>query len=651
MTRAAIYARRSTAEQGASLGSQIEECRKFAGGREWEVTETYADTASGWKADTARPEFDRMVRDAGRRSFDVLIVWEVSRLSRQEDSKSALGIVWDMRGLGVEVHSVIDPRTGVKLADDMTLLIKSHLAKEESDTKSKRVTRGKRRGAVGGVYQGARPPYGHRLTGKQPHGGRLINFYEADPDGAAVVRRIVDDYLRGESPQTIADALTAEGIEPPRAGVPHPYQRQKEPVWHQGSIRHMLANPLIAGFATYKGDRVKGCACASLEDIAAKGERRRVALETWDACEHEWVRSVNVPGVIAPDVWERVARVIEVRKSPAKGRRGNHSGRGRNPDTANLFLLAGLVWCGNCGERIGIRADRRTGEVAKDFYRCRGRRIRAQCDLPHIDREELDEAVRMHFVAHFVDSLDVQATIEAQRERHLSIRSDRAAVIRDELSEVEAALAQDREFRDRFTADFHRGAINAEQWGRLDGEYAPRVERAEQAVENLRAKLAEVERDFTTEDIDRVLDHIDVIREMVEGRLTATSTPELNLRLREVFERFTIGSRANDEGTGTRLIVEPRLRVDWLPPIEGNATPRLLDFAEAGAEGIEVIDHLEPALRKVDLADGLITDSCRTAAFEPLASEHGLITDSSSTAAFQQDVLGALLRLDIEVGI
>jgi hypothetical protein len=95
-----------------------------------------------------------------------------------------------------------------------------------------------------------------------------------------------------------------------------------------------------------------------------------------------------------------------------------------------------------------------------------------------------------------------------------------------------------------------------------------------------------------------VLDHIAVIREMVQGRLTAESTQALNLQLREVFEEFRVSSRPNDAGTGARLVVEPRLRVDWLPRVEGPATPRILDFADEDVRGIEVVDYLEPALRR-----------------------------------------------------
>jgi DNA invertase Pin-like site-specific DNA recombinase len=45
------------------------------------VTGDYVDT--GWSgAKTSRPELDRLMRDAGRRRFDAVIVWKLDRWGR-----------------------------------------------------------------------------------------------------------------------------------------------------------------------------------------------------------------------------------------------------------------------------------------------------------------------------------------------------------------------------------------------------------------------------------------------------------------------------------------------------------------------------------------------------------------------------------------
>ena len=81
--------------------------------------------------------------------------------------------------------SVAEQRTGVDLADELTLLIKSHAAKDERDTKSTRVRRGEQQGLVRGVHQGAWPCYGYDAgTPRLGPDGRPRKEYTVDPQAA-----------------------------------------------------------------------------------------------------------------------------------------------------------------------------------------------------------------------------------------------------------------------------------------------------------------------------------------------------------------------------------------------------------------------------------------------------------------------------------
>lgn len=579
--RAAIYARRSTAEQGASIEGQVGQCEHFITERGWEVGSVYADTASGWKENTPRPEFDAMMTDAARGAFDVLVVWEVSRLSRQENDRSALSIIWRLRGQGVEVHSVVEPTTGVPLADDMSWLIKSHAAKEESDLKSQRVTRGKRQGVLAGVHQGANACYGYVKDGKIPHGNRSINRYVRDEAAAPVVEEIVASYLDGRSPQEIADVLNARGVAPPDPGKRHQYQREGAPVWHQSVIRSLLSNPLLAGFASYKGGRIKACACADLGDTGTWAR--------WDDCDHAWVRSLNVPGLISPARWEDVQRVVASRSRPSVGGRGNRGSTSR-------FMLSGLVWCGECGERIGCRADkRRHSDTRRHTYVCRGRRM-GPCTLPIIEQRELDEAVRDHFVEHHVDAIDVAATIERERTRLLAMRQSETTVLREELAEAEAELVDAERFRARARADYGRGVMSGEQWADLDADCAARADRAREAARLMRERIESIEDGFSTRDVDRVLDLMNRLSRMISESLTAEDIPTLNAQLHEVFDRFIVSHE------GGRIVVDPVLRREWLPGPDEDYTALDFGVLDPEASGVQVTAfHADVELRKIDL--------------------------------------------------
>ncbi len=78
VTRAAAYLRVSTDKQ--DLEVQLTEIRQHAVRRGWELVETYSDIASGARGD--RVGFRRLLADATKRRFDVIVVQRFDRAAR-----------------------------------------------------------------------------------------------------------------------------------------------------------------------------------------------------------------------------------------------------------------------------------------------------------------------------------------------------------------------------------------------------------------------------------------------------------------------------------------------------------------------------------------------------------------------------------------
>jgi DNA invertase Pin-like site-specific DNA recombinase len=79
--RVALYARVSTSNGHQDPEMQLRELREFIERRGWQITEVYTDAGiSGSKA--SRPALNRLMVDAGRRRFDVVIVWRFDRFAR-----------------------------------------------------------------------------------------------------------------------------------------------------------------------------------------------------------------------------------------------------------------------------------------------------------------------------------------------------------------------------------------------------------------------------------------------------------------------------------------------------------------------------------------------------------------------------------------
>jgi DNA invertase Pin-like site-specific DNA recombinase len=99
--RAAIYARVSTDTQ--TVENQIRELKQIAERRGWEVVEVYTDAGiSGAKGRAQRPGLDRMLKDAGRRSFDVVMAWAIDRLGRS--LIDLLGTIQHLEAVGVDLY-------------------------------------------------------------------------------------------------------------------------------------------------------------------------------------------------------------------------------------------------------------------------------------------------------------------------------------------------------------------------------------------------------------------------------------------------------------------------------------------------------------------------------------------------------------------
>ena len=78
MKRAAIYTRVSSVDQ--NVATQLCDLRPLAKARGYEVVGEYTDVISGAKA--KRPGLDKLMSDAQRGRFDVVLVWAFDRMAR-----------------------------------------------------------------------------------------------------------------------------------------------------------------------------------------------------------------------------------------------------------------------------------------------------------------------------------------------------------------------------------------------------------------------------------------------------------------------------------------------------------------------------------------------------------------------------------------
>jgi DNA invertase Pin-like site-specific DNA recombinase len=134
--RCAIYARVSTCEQEPE--NQLQELRRYTEARGWTAVEYIDKGVSGAK--DRRPSLDRLVADARRRRFDVLVVWRLDRLGR--NLKHLVTLLEDVQAVGIAFVSLGEGIDCTTAAGRLQLHVLAALAEFERARIAERVRAG-----------------------------------------------------------------------------------------------------------------------------------------------------------------------------------------------------------------------------------------------------------------------------------------------------------------------------------------------------------------------------------------------------------------------------------------------------------------------------------------------------------------------------
>ena len=98
--KTAIYARVST--DGQTTDNQVLELRKASERMGWTVEAVFTDTISGAKS--KRPQLDLLMQSVIRKEFDVVMIWDVSRLGRSLQHLVTLLSEFHSKGVDLYIH-------------------------------------------------------------------------------------------------------------------------------------------------------------------------------------------------------------------------------------------------------------------------------------------------------------------------------------------------------------------------------------------------------------------------------------------------------------------------------------------------------------------------------------------------------------------
>lgn len=191
MKRAVIYIRESTKFQDPD--TQEKECRAYCKENNFQIVKTYRDIASGKKND--RKGFLQMLDDLDEDRFDVLVLWELSRSTRDFITYKTLldTLIQNNKELhslqeGILTQDDID----VEFSNDIRALINAH----ERKRVGRRIKFRKNFKTREGYWTNGQAPFGYKLDN-----GVLI----PDEEEAPVVKEIFELFIAGATIREIGE--------------------------------------------------------------------------------------------------------------------------------------------------------------------------------------------------------------------------------------------------------------------------------------------------------------------------------------------------------------------------------------------------------------------------------------------------------------
>ena len=349
ITKVAAYARVSTLnpEQEDSYEGQQRFYRDLINETPgWELTEIYADQASGLNT-KKRTDFKRMMSDAKNGAFDLLLVKSISRFGR--NTVDTISSIRELRSYGTEVRFQKESLSTASPQIEFILTVMASMAEQESLSISQNVQLAFQYKMKRGEWSCAYSTFlGYDRT---PEGEIVVN-----EEQAKTVRHIYERFLAGVSLDHLAIEMNEEGCWLTGKG---------SPVWEKGTLRKILTNPKYSGVVILQQTYTA--------DVLTKKRKKN------DGKVPQYRVENGIPAIIDKQTWY-LAHAELLRR--AKHSTGQEAPGPRPRWGKHDFTM--LIRCPKCGAFLNRHLARKTR-----VWKCHDRATGGSCRSEVIREEEL----------------------------------------------------------------------------------------------------------------------------------------------------------------------------------------------------------------------------------------------------------------------
>ena len=307
--RVCFYARVSTDkdEQLHSLSAQVSFFNDYISKvPNWHFIGSYIDEGISGTSVKKREEFLRMIEDAKKHKFDLILTKEISRFSRS--TLDSIKYTEELLQNGVGVYFLNDNINTILPDSELRLTMMSSIAQDEVRRLSERVSFGMRRSIDSGVVLGCSNIYGY-VKDK----GKLV----IDEKQAEMIKIIYDRY-----------ANTTDGLSKvSRYLYSLGYKSKTGKRLDTTILTRIIENPKYKGY--YCGHKTK------VLDYRTKKKKK--------LNESDWIiykDTENVPPIVSEELWERANKKLKQRQESFTSRAVNKA------VFQNRYTYSGKIYCG-----------------------------------------------------------------------------------------------------------------------------------------------------------------------------------------------------------------------------------------------------------------------------------------------------------------
>lgn len=495
-TKVAIYVRLSKEDikqeetESESIQNQKSMLIDYAARCQWAIYNIYCDEdySGVYSGDeNMRPEFNRLISDAQKNKFDVVLCKSQSRFSRNmeviEKYIHCDFIRWGIRFVGLVDNADTDVK-GNKKARQINGLINEWFVEDLSDN-IRAVFQDKMRK---GEFLASFAPYGYLKDPTDKH-HLIIN-----PKTAPIVQQIYLWHSQGYGAAKICRMLNDKSIPNPRKqqeidGLRKTfmYKPHEIGIWTTTTIGDILNNRV------YCGDVVQH----TFEKVSYKSKKVKKVPKD----KHIISYDMHEP-IISREIFEETQKRL--------------SEKSKSCGTGTPHILSGLVYCHYCGKAMTKNHSVSTKEGVQrhiGYLRCRDKysySTKNKCATPNIRIDDIIQAVQFEIIEMF----KTEAVNEIKKEDILQkIQSNRtdAIVYQVELSNLNSEIEKASTALSRLYDDRLNGVISVEQYILYNRQYSDKLE-------NLKEKKKTIERKISSAGEYDDLNIAEVIRTFLQGK-------------------------------------------------------------------------------------------------------------------------------------